>query len=122
MKIKFNSNKKKLPLNKTIEIPSILLEKKIYKEKYENTLIYDISYKTSEGAKPLRIRFDKIDGFIKTHDKIRYLLLFDCSYHDKVSDKIKYLINEKSGITDSINHNFARIRIDSYDSLPIEKY
>ena len=26
-----------------------------------------------------------------------------------------------SGITDSINHNFARIRIDSYDSLPIEK-
>ena len=27
----------------------------------------------------------------------------------------------KSGITDSINHNFARIRIDSYDSLPIEK-
>ena len=27
----------------------------------------------------------------------------------------------KSGITDSINHNFGRIRIDSYDSLPIEK-
>ena len=29
--------------------------------------------------------------------------------------------SEKSGITDSINHNFGRIRIDSYDSLPIEK-
>ena len=27
----------------------------------------------------------------------------------------------KSGITDNINHNFARIRIDSYDSLPIKK-
>ena len=28
---------------------------------------------------------------------------------------------EKRGITDSINHNFARIRIDPYNSLPIEK-
>ena len=27
----------------------------------------------------------------------------------------------KSGITDSINHNFARIRIDSYNYLPIKK-
>ena len=27
----------------------------------------------------------------------------------------------KSDITDSINHNFARIRIDSYNSLPIAK-
>ena len=26
------------------------------------------------------------------------------------------------GITLSINHNFARNRIDSYSSLPIEKY
>ena len=34
-------------------------------------------------------------------------------------DKMKYLIIEKSGITDNINHNFARIRIDSSDSLPI---
>ena len=28
---------------------------------------------------------------------------------------------KKHGITDSINHNFGRIRIDSYNSLPIEK-
>ena len=28
---------------------------------------------------------------------------------------------EKSGITESINHNFGKIRIDSYNSLPIEK-
>ena len=39
----------------------------------------------------------------------------------KICDRIKYLIYEKSGITDSANHNFARIRIDSYNSLPIEK-
>ena len=48
-------------------------------------------------------------------------MLFDYSYCSKVCDKIKHLISEKSGITDSINHNFGRIRIDSYDSLPIEK-
>ena len=36
----------------------------------------NISNKTSTGAKPLRIRFDKIDGFIKIHHKIRYLVLF----------------------------------------------
>ena len=69
----------------------------------------------------LRIRFDKIDGFIKIHDKIGYLVSFDYNYCDKVCDKINYLISEKSGITDIINHNFARIRIDLYNSLPIEK-
>ena len=47
--------------------------------------------------------------------------MFDYSYCYKTCYKIKYLICEKSGTTDSINHNFARIRIDSYDSLPIEK-
>ena len=40
---------------------------------------------------------------------------------DKICDKSKYLISENSGITDSINHNFGKIRIDSYNSLPIEK-
>ena len=36
------------------------------KEKwYENILVYDISYKTLIGWKPLHIRFDKVDGFIR---------------------------------------------------------
>ena len=29
------------------------------------------------GAKPLRISFDKIDGFIRVYDVTRYLLLLD---------------------------------------------
>ena len=33
----------------------------------------------------------------------------------------KYPVSEKCDTTYSINHNFAKIRIDSYDSLPIEK-
>ena len=84
-------------------------------------MIYDISYKTSTGAKSLRIRSDKIDGFIKIHDKIRYLILFDYNNCGKICDRIQYLISGKSGITDSINNNFGRIRIDSYNSLTIKK-
>ena len=41
--------------------------------------------------------------------------------YDEICNRIKYLISEKSGITDSSNYNFAKIRIDSYNSLPIEK-
>ena len=51
--------------------------KNYVKKKSKNILIYDISYKTSTGAKPLRIRYNEIYGFIKTHNKIRYLVLFD---------------------------------------------
>ena len=50
------------------DFSDMLLDEKLYKENDENFLIYDISYKTSMGAKPLHIRFHKIDGFIKIHD------------------------------------------------------
>ena len=70
----------------------------------------------------MRIRFDKIDEFIITLDgKNRHLILFDYGLFDKICDKIKYLISKKSGITNSINHNFGKIRTDSYNSLPIKK-
>ena len=69
----------------------------------------------------MRISFDKIDGFIKIHDGIRYSVLFDRSWYGKIFYRNKYLIREKSGIAGSINHNFARIRIDSYNSLSNEK-
>ena len=39
----------------------------------------------------------------------------------KNCDKIKYLISKKCGITNSINYNFGKIRIDSCNSLPIRK-
>ena len=78
--------------------------------------------KTSTGPKPLRIRFDKKDGFIRVRGvEFRYLALFDHGLFDKICDKIKYLISEKSGITNSVNHNFGKIRINSHNSLPIEK-
>ena len=75
-----------------IDFSDISLEEKLYKENNENILIHEISYNSSTDAKPLRIRYDKIDGFIKIHNKIRYLVLFD--WCDKVYDRIKHLISE----------------------------
>ena len=70
----------------------------------------------------MRIRLDKIDEFIVVLDgKIEHLLLFDNELFDKICDLINNLISKKSGITNSINHNFGRIRIGSYNSLPIKK-
>ena len=38
-------------------------------------LSHDVSYKTLIDSKPLRIRFNKIDGFIRIYDGTRYLTL-----------------------------------------------
>ena len=70
----------------------------------------------------MRISFDEIDGFIKIHNGIRYLVLFGCGWFDKICYRIKNLISQKNLTTDSINHDFVRIRIDSYNSLPIKNF
>ena len=41
--------------------------------------------------------------------------------YDQIYNKIRYFKSEKSGITKSIHHNFARIGINSYNSLRTEK-
>ena len=102
------------------DFSNVLLYEKLYKEKNENILIFDISYRSLTGAKLLLIGHDKIDGFIKIHNKIRYLVLID-DWCNKICDEFKYFVSKKSGITDSINHNFGIMRIYSYDPLLIEK-
>ena len=52
------------------------------------------------GAKPLRICFNKIDGFIQIYDRISHLVILGQSWFDEICDSIKY---QKSGSTDSIN-------------------
>ena len=66
-------------------------------------------------------RLDKIYGFIRIHDKldIQYYLFIVIVI--KVMVRLKYLLSKKIGITDSVSHNFVRIRIESYDSLPTKK-
>ena len=59
------------------------------------TLIYNISYKTLIGSKPLRIRFHKIDGFIKVYDGTTYLTLYGSQKIDTIYDRIRYLISLK---------------------------
>ena len=50
--------------NRDIDFSDVLTHERLHKGNYENILINDISCKTSAGAKPLRIKFSKIDGFI----------------------------------------------------------
>ena len=52
-------------------------------------MIYDISYEAFMGAKPLRIRLDEIDGFIKIYDGIRYLVLFCPGWYDEIYNNIR---------------------------------
>ena len=69
----------------------------------------------------MHIRFNVTDGFINIYDGIRYLVLFGFELYDAIYNRIRYHIGEKSRIIYSIKYNFARVRIDSYNSLPIEK-
>ena len=100
---------------------NILLDKKSYEKSYENILIYDIWYKTFIGTKQMCIRLDKVGGFVKVYDGSRYLVLFCPERYDAVYDRIIYITSQKSGITYSINHNFAIIRIELCNSWLKEK-
>ena len=95
-----------------INFKNISLDKK----SYENTSVSKKLYKTPASAKPLPVRFSKIDGFIISFDgEIKHLVLLDYKFLNKICDKIKFLISKKSDITNSINYNFGQIRIDSID-------
>ena len=59
--------------------------------KNHTNLIDGISYKTLIRPKPLRIRFDKIDAFIRIHNGTSYLTLFAPKKYAVNYNKIKYL-------------------------------
>ena len=84
-------------------------------------MVWNISYKTLTGAKPLCIRFSKVDGFVRVYDGTRYVVLFGPEKHDVIFNRIRYLLSQKSGITYVLSHNYARTKIDSYDILPLKK-
>ena len=72
-------------------------------------------------AKPLRIMFDKLDGFIRDYDGTKYLVLFSTEKYDVTFDWNKYLIGLKSRIKYFFSHNYAKIKIDSDDDFIFEK-
>ena len=92
----------------------------IDEKSHENILAYNILHKSLIDSKPLRISFDKIDWFITVYDGTRYLIFFGSEKNDSVYNKIGCLINVKNSITYTISHNYAKVRGDSYDSLPLE--
>ena len=66
------------------------------------------------------IKFDKIDGCIRIYDGTRYLTLLDSQKYDTIYDSIRYLLSLKCDMTYIFSHYFAKIKVDSYDSLLIE--
>ena len=66
------------------------------------------------GSKPLHIMFDEIDVFIKIYDGIRYLVLFDYGWCNKICNRIKYLITKKQIVLIIILQNSELIHIILY--------
>ena len=48
------------------------------------------------SAKPLRIRLNKVAGFIKIYNGTRYSVLFGLERYNAIYDRIRYLIKAGS--------------------------
>ena len=75
----------------------------IVEKTYENILVYNISYKN-----------------IRVCNGTRYLVLFGSEKYGSIYSRIRYLIIVKSYFTYIISYNYAKIKVDSYHSLPLE--
>ena len=73
------------------------------------------------GVKPVRVRFDKANGLVRVYNGTRYLVLFGSEKYDAIYNSIRYFISQKSCIRYVISDNYARIKIDLYNSLSVEK-
>ena len=98
--------------NNTIKTEDFDFNNTLIDEKsYENVLVYSISYKILIDSEPLHIIFDKIDEFIRVYDRTCYLVLFRSEKYYSIYKRIKYFNS----------HNYATIKVDSYDFLPLGK-
>ena len=69
----------------------------------------------------MHIWFDNVDGFIRIYDGTRYLVLSGGEKCDFIYNRISYFLGVKSGIPYDFSHNYAKIKTDSYKSLPLQK-
>ena len=99
------------------DFDNILVDEKLYK----SILVYDILYKTLFGLKPLCIRFDEANRFIRACERIRNLVLFGPEIYDAIYNRIRYFLSQENGITYIFSHNYAKMKIDSHDSIHLEK-
>ena len=68
------------------------------KNRYKNTLFYCITYKTLFDSKPLHVKFDEVDGFIRVCNGIRYLVLLVSEKYDSIYNRIRCPKSQKNGI------------------------
>ena len=80
----------------TCNFDNILLVEKPYENIF---LIYNVSYESLTGAKPLDIIFDKVHGFIRDCDGTKFLVLFVPEKYNAIYDRIRYPTGLKSDIT-----------------------
>ena len=73
------------------------------------------------AVQKLPFRFDKIVGFIRIYDGTRYLILLGPEKYDAIYNSTRYLISLKNSIKYISSHHYVKIKVDSYDSLPIDK-
>ena len=86
-------------------INNILIDKKLIKI----ISVYNISYKNLIDFRPLHIRFDNIDSFIRVYDGTKYLVLLRSEKQDSIYSRIRYLISVKSRIKYMISHIYAKV-------------
>ena len=63
----------------------------------------------------------KIGKFIRVYDGTIYSVLFGAEKCDSIYRNIRCLIRVKYGVTYAFSHNYARIKVNSYDSSTLEK-
>ena len=107
--------------DETIKIENFNLDSILISEKpYQNIFVHLISYKTLINAKPLRIRFDKID------DLLEFVMELATQYYLEERNMILFTRNQVSCRSKTWYHicHFSKlwkIKVDSYDSLHLEK-
>ena len=75
---------------------------------YKHILVYNISLKILIGAKPMRIRLDKRNEFIRVYDGNRYLVLKNSM---PFTIEIDALLVKKSGFTYPISYNYVKFKV-----------
>ena len=73
------------------------------------------------GVKPLRILFDKANGFIIGYGETKYLVSIGSQNYDAIFERIRYFLGLKIGISCIASDNYEKIKIGSNDDLPLEK-
>ena len=84
-------------------------------------MIYDILYETLIDPKLLRFRFDLIDRFIRFYDGTRYWTLFGLEKYEPFTTELDIFQVKKVPPHIFFSHYFTKIKVDSYNALPIQK-